>query len=392
VIDSILDNDLYKFTMQQAVVELYPNAQASYEFINRHPAERFNGEFLAELTRSVAEMSALELHPQQRAFLQQRCPYLKSAYLNYLEDYRFDAGEVALRLDEQGGLSISVAGPWHRTILWEVPLLAMVSELHGRLVDTNWTEQGQAEQIRAKSEVLRRAGCRFADFGTRRRRSRAVQDLIVGHLRDNPGFLGTSNVQLALRHDVPPIGTMAHEWIMAHSVLGGLRYANRFALEAWYGVYRGQLGIALTDTYTTGVFLRDFDSHCARLYDGVRQDSGCPFEFADRLIDHYKGLGIDPAEKTIVFSDALTAEKAARLQDYCGRRIRSAFGIGTNFTNDFAGSAALNIVIKLATVDGAAVVKLTDDPAKASGCPEAILAARRTLFGASPRGGPNAGR
>ena len=267
MIDSILDNDLYKFTMQQAVVELYPNAQASYEFINRHPADRFNGEFLAELTRSLGEMPALRLDPPQREFLQQQCPYLKPAYLDYLAEYRFDPGEVALRLDAQGGLSISVRGPWQRTILWEVPLLAMVSELYGRLVDTNWTEEGQAERIRAKSEVLRRAGCRFADFGTRRRRSRAVQDLIVGRLRDNPGFLGTSNVQLALRHDVPPIGTMAHEWIMAHSVLAGLRHANGAALDAWYGVYRGQLGIALTDTYTTGVFLRDFDSHCASLYD-----------------------------------------------------------------------------------------------------------------------------
>ena len=204
---------------------------------------------------------------------------------------------------------------------------------------------------------------------------------MVRVLSDNPGFLGTSNVHLAHAHDVQPVGTMAHEWIMAHSTLAGLRHANRFALKAWRKVYRGQLAIALTDTYTSEVFFRDFDFYYARVYDGVRQDSGPPLEFADQVVAHYKKLRIDPATKTIIFSDGLNAETAVRLKNHCGARIRCAFGIGTNLTNDFERSEALNIVIKLVGIDGVPVVKLTDDPAKATGPPDAIRAAKRALFG-----------
>jgi len=381
VIQSILDNDLYKFTMQQAVLELYPAACVAYEFINRRPSDRFNRAFFDALAQSVREMSGLRLQPDQRRFLERQCPYLKPAYLDYLEDYRYDPSEVDARLDDQGGLSIAIRGSWQRAILWEVPLLALVSELYGRHVDAHWNGDGQAEKIAAKSSILQRAGCVFADFGTRRRRSYATQELVVGGLCGDPGFVGTSNVHLAQVYQLKPIGTMAHEWIMAHSVLGGLRHANRFALEAWYRVYHGQLGIALTDTYTSRAFFDDFDAHYAGLYDGVRQDSGCPFEFADLAVAHYRKLGIDPTTKTIVFSDGLTPELAARLSAHCQGRIRCSFGIGTNLTNDFEGSAALNIVIKLTSVDGIPVVKLTDDPAKASGQPNALRAARWTILG-----------
>jgi nicotinate phosphoribosyltransferase len=381
VIQSILDNDLYKFTMQQAVLELYPAACVAYEFINRRPSDRFNQAFYDALMPSVREMSRLQLQADQRRFLERQCPYLKPAYLDYLEDYRYDPSEVETRLDDQGGLSIVIRGSWQRAILWEVPLLALVSELYGRHLDAHWTSDGQAEKIAAKSSMLRRAGCVFADFGTRRRRSYTTQALVVGALRANPGFMGTSNVHLAQVYQLKPVGTMAHEWIMAHSVLGGLRHANRFALEAWYHVYRGQLGIALTDTYTSRAFFDDFDAHYAGLYDGLRQDSGCPFEFTDLAVAHYRKLGIDPTTKTIVFSDGLTPELAARLKAHCQGRIRCSFGIGTNLTNDFEGSAALNIVIKLTSVNGIPVVKLTDDPAKASGRTDELRVARRTILG-----------
>lgn len=380
MITSILDNDLYKLTMQQAVLELYPDAWVTYEFINRRPTDRFNREFFGALSDAVPEMSRLQLRHDERTFLQEHCPYLKPAYLDYLANYRYDPSEIDARLDEQHGLRIEIRGPWHRAILWEVPLLAMISELHGRHVDTGWTGDGQTEKIAAKSDALRRAGCMFADFGTRRRRNYATQELVVRTLRANPRFVGTSNVHLAHRHELRPIGTMAHEWIMAHSVLGGLRHANRFALHAWCRIYNAQLGIALTDTYTSRAFFDDFDAYYARLYDGVRQDSGSPLEFADQAIEHYRQLRIDPTTKTIVFSDGLTPESAARLNDHCDGRIRCAFGIGTNLTNDFAGSPPLNIVIKLASVDGAPVVKLTDDPAKATGRPDALRVARWTFL------------
>ena len=381
MITSILDNDLYKFTMQQAVLDLHPDVSVTYEFINRRPSDRFNREFSRALTEAVGQMPRLQLLRDERLFLQEHCPYLKPAYLDYLANYRYDPREVDARLDDRGGLSIKIRGPWHRTILWEVPLLALVSELYGRHVDTHWTSDGAIEKIASKSDTLEKAGCVFADFGTRRRRNLATQDLVVGALRDNPGFVGTSNVHLARVHDVRPIGTMAHEWIMAHSILGGLRHANRFALDAWCKVYNAQLGIALTDTYTTRAFFDDFDTYYARLYDGVRQDSGCPLKFTDRAIEHYRKLRIDPSTKTIVFSDGLTPESAVRLKDHCSDRIRCSFGIGTNLTNDFEGSRAPNIVIKLTSVDGVPVVKLTDDPAKATGRPDALRVARWTVLG-----------
>jgi len=380
MIHSLLDNDLYKFTMQQAVVERYGDVQATYRFINRCPTDRFNGPFVEALTAGVEKMSGLELQPDEFSFLKRRCPYFRPAYLEYLRNYRFCPDEVEMRLEDQGALSLTVSGPWHRTILWEVPLLAMISELHGRHVDTAWSDEGQVERIRRKSSILRQAGCKFADFGTRRRRNFLAQQRAVAGFRDNPGFVGTSNVHFARRYDLAPIGTMAHEWIMAHSVLGGLRHANRFALDAWAKTYGGRLGIALTDTYGSEAFFRDFDGFFARLYDGVRQDSGCPLEFAERAIEHYQRLGIDPATKTIIFSDGLTPESAVELKRYCGERIGCAFGIGTNLTNDFPPSKALDIVIKLMSVDGVPVVKLTDHPSKATGDRDALRVARWTFF------------
>ena len=272
-----------------------------------------------------------------------------------------------------------MTGAWHRAILWEVPLLAIVSELHGRLLDVGWNRRGQAARLREKSRTLLRAGCRFADFGTRRRRDFQAQNLAVRILRDNPGFLGTSNVHLARRYDVPAVGTMAHEWIMAHGAMGGLRHANRFALDAWARVYPNRPGTALTDTYTTAAFFADFDARLARLYDGLRQDSGSPLDFADRAIEHYRKLGVDPASKTIVFSDGLTPESAAKIREHCAGGVGCSFGIGTNLTNDFPGFPPLNIVLKLTAIDGRPAVKLTDDPGKASGPADALRAARETF-------------
>ena len=296
-----------------------------------------------------------------------------------MQNFRFDPGEVAARLDRQGRLAITVAGAWHRAILWEVPLLAIVNALHGRLLEVGWNRRGQAERLRAKSRTLLRAGCRFADFGTARRRDFQAQDLAVRILRDNPGFLGTSNVHLAAAYDVPAVGTMAHEWIMAHR--DGRPAARQPRRPGGMGgVYPDCPGTALTDTYTTAAFFADFDARLARLYDGLRQDSGSPFDFADRAIEHYRRLGVDPASKTIVFSDGLTPEAAAKIRQHCGGRVGCAFGIGTNLTNDFPGFQPLNIVLKLTALDGRPAVKLTDDPGKASGPADALRAGPAETF------------
>ena len=198
------------------------------------------------------------------------------------------------------------------------------------------------------------------------------------------GFVGTSNVYLAMKYGVKPIGTMAHEWIQGHCVLGGIRHANRYALDAWTRVYRGNLGIALTDTYGTNAFLEDFDTYLAKLFDGVRHDSGDPFRFVDKIVAHYKKLGINPRSKTIVFSDNLKPTTCIALLHYCeDNDICCSFGIGTNFTNDFPLSPlkALNMVIKLVRLNGIPVVKLSDDLGKIIGDPDMVRVIRYLYLG-----------
>lgn len=372
---SILDQDLYKLTMGRAVLERHPEVEAEYEFIDRR-GTAFNGAFLDLFAALVAEMPALRLSRDEKAWLRQACPFLGVGYLEFLENFRYDPAELDYGLAPDGRFRLAARGKWHRTIYWEVPLLALVSECYFRTVDVSWTHDGNVHRARAKGERLDAAGLSFADFGTRRRRDLRSQEDVVRALSGFAGFVGTSNVFLAHRHGTKPIGTMAHEWVMAASVLRSMRYANRDALDLWDDVYRGDLGIALTDTYGTEAFFRDFDKRLARLYDGVRQDSGDPFAFVDRVVAHYESLRIDPTTKTIVFSDALDVDKAIRLAEACRGRIRCSFGIGTHFTNDFPGSPALNVVMKLKSVDGMPVVKLGDDPGKSTGDRDALRVAR----------------
>jgi len=372
---SILDQDLYKLTMGRAVLERYPDAEAEYEFIDRR-GTTFDAAFLDAFAAVVERMPSLRLSPDEKAWLRGACRFLGVGYLEFLENFRYDPAELDFGLTPDGRFRLAARGKWYRTIYWEVPLLALASECYFRTTGAGWAYEGHADRIRAKGERLSSAGLLFADFGTRRRRDYRTQEEVVRALVGRPGFVGTSNVHLAHKFGTKPIGTMAHEWVMAASVLRSMRYANRDALDLWDDVYRGDLGIALTDTYGTAAFFRDFDRRLARLYDGVRQDSGDPFAFVDRVVAHYEGLGIDPGTKTIIFSDALDVEKAVRLADACRGRIRCSFGIGTHFTNDFPGSPALNIVMKLRSVNGLPVVKLGDDPGKATGDRDALRVAR----------------
>lgn len=382
VIDSILDTDLYKLTMQKAVVQAYAGVAVTYEFVDRDPSARFDGGFHARLRREVDAMADLALGRDEQAWLEANCPYLGPAYIGYLKGYRFDPSEVETEVVD-GRLRMAIRGPWERAILWEVPLLAIVSELAFEGSPTPAEAEGfraaQVARFREKADAL--AGVQFADFGTRRRRSRQVQGWCVGAMAGRPGFVGTSNVMMAMRHGTRPIGTMAHEWIMGVAALEGLRHANRHALRAWAGVYGGRLGIALTDTYGTEAFWRDFNPFLARLYDGVRQDSGDPIAFGERAILAYQALGIDPMSRWLVFSDGLDVGRVLEIADRFRARARVSFGIGTNFTNDVPGSKALNIVIKMRTCDKIPVVKLSDVPSKAIGDPEALRVARWTHFG-----------
>jgi len=378
MISSILDNDLYKFSMQNAVVKLFPRAKVKYEFINRNQTPFPEG-FAEALRKEIYKMADLKLQPDEKDFLERRCYYLDPTYLDFLRGYRFDPSEVGV-IQISGNLQVSVEGYWYRTIMWEVPLMALISELYFKLTNSKpFSDDKIAEIVQKKITNYNYKAVKVADFGTRRRYSHAVQDLVVKNLKEYGGnaFTGSSNVFFAKKYDTTPIGTHAHEWFMFHGAKYGYKIANKLALEHWVEVYRGDLGIALSDTYTSDVFFRAFDKKFAKLFDGVRQDSGDPLLFADKVIAHYKSLNIDPKSKVIVFSDGLNPEEVAKIADYCRNQIGMSFGVGTNFTND-VGVKPLNIVIKItdALPEGGqnwvSTVKLSDTAGKHTGTQKAI--------------------
>jgi len=262
--------------------------------------------------------------------------------------------------------------------------MATISELYYRLMGKLPDQNTQSRMV-AKADYLSANGCHWADFGTRRRFSYDVQDLLVQEMRKHPGFMGTSNPHLAMKHNCKPIGTYAHEAVMAMQAAYGHSNCNRMWMEAWVQEYEGDLGIALPDTVTSDHFFRhQFSMFYSKLFDGVRQDSGSPDEFADKAIAHYKSMGIDPRSKRLVFSDGLDVDKLCRLHHKYKDQIMVQGGIGTNFTND-VGVKPLNMVIKLVAADFGSgfrkVVKLSDDEGKHTGDDEEIAVCKRELFG-----------
>lgn len=264
--------------------------------------------------------------------------------------------------------------------------MALISELYFQMTGQDPLPDDEIRSIaRGKMEIYEKLGIKVADFGTRRRYSYDNHDLVIDTLSDfyKSSFTGTSNVYLAMKYNLTPIGTHAHEWFMFHSAKYGFKMATKFSLEHWIDIYRGDLGIALSDTFTTDLFFKCFDTKFAKLFDGVRHDSGDPIMFAEKTIAHYKKLGIDPHSKTIIFSDSLTPDKVEEIASYCAGKIKISFGIGTNFTND-VGVTPLNIVIKMseAKPEGQSwikTVKLSDTPGKYTGDPEMIDLCKKVL-------------
>lgn len=381
---SILDNDFYKITMQNAVVKLFPNERVQYRFINRGK-HFFPDNFAEELRKSVDAMAELKLSKAEKEYLRITCPYLDLPYLDFLAGYHYDPSEV--HIEQKGNdIEVTVEGEWYRTILWEVPLLALISELHYVLNDLE-RENDDAVRSRTlqKARELDSLGVTFAEFGTRRRHSHNVHDLVMSALTHNKDskFIGSSNVHFAMKYGVKPIGTHAHEWFMFHAAEYGFKMANALSLEHWVDVYRGDLGVALSDTYTTDVFFQQFDKKFAKLFDGVRHDSGDPIEFAEKTITHYLKHGIDPMFKYIIFSDGLNLEKVAEITAACRGKIGISFGIGTNLTND-VGLKPMNIVMKLTAAKSVAgdwipTVKLSDEQGKYTGDPKMIELAKEFL-------------
>jgi nicotinate phosphoribosyltransferase len=378
---SILDNDLYKFTMQKAVLDCFPGVEVESQFFNRNPAHIFTDEFHDKLWVNLESMSKLRLLSEEYGFMQDRIPFLGEPYLKWLKDYRYDPSCIKTKIID-GKLDLRFKGTWEQKILWEVPLMALISEVY---FQCNYKSNESffldyLERTRRKGEALSENNVIFTDFGTRRRRSFAIQRMVVECLSQYKGFMGTSNVYLAMKNNVKPLGTMAHEWIMGVSALEGLRHANRYAMMHWSNSYKGNLGTALPDTFGTEAFFEDFDNYYARLFDSGRHDSGCPYIFGDRFIKHYKSININPMHKSLIFSDALNVKKAIDIKTYFQGKINTSFGIGTHFTNDVPDSEALNMVIKMISCNGIPVVKLSDTPSKAIGDKDALRVARWTFF------------
>lgn len=384
MIKSIIDNDLYKFTMQNAVMTIFPRAKVRFQFINRGKTPFPDG-FGEQLRKEISKMSKLALSAEEKLYLSKQCYYLEPTYLDFLMGYRYDPSEVGV-IQNGDDLQILVEGYWYRTILWEVPLMSLISELYFKITNKKIYDTTKITDI-AKEKITRfnLLGVSVADFGTRRRYSFKNHDRIVETLKNygEPSFIGTSNVYFAKKYNLIPVGTHAHEWFMFHAAKYGFKMANKLALDNWVKAYRGDLGIALSDTFTTDVFFKTFDTKFAKLFDGVRQDSGDPLEFAEKTINHYKNLRIDPKSKTIIFSDGLNPESVEKIANYCRGKIKISFGIGTNFTND-VGVKPLNIVIKMseAKPEGqswVSTVKLSDATGKYTGDEDSIKLCKGVL-------------
>ena len=383
IIESLLDTDIYKLSMMQAVLHQFPGAEVEYRFKCRTPGVDLRP-LRQELERQIEQLCSLRMDPEDLNFLASQ-RYFKRDFIEFLRLFHLQSRFIEIGEDNDQ-LAITIRGPWLHTILFEVPLLAIVSELYTRRShpDANLNEARRrlAEKIGQVRALDRPDEFIFADFGTRRRFSRAWHDEVVTVLaREIPSSLrGTSNVRLARDLGLVPIGTMAHEFIQAAQALGPrLAETQRFAFEVWAREYRGDLGIALSDTYSLKAFLRDFDMYFCKLFDGARQDSGDPIVWGEAMIEHYENNRVDPKTRNLIFSDSLNIPKAAEIWQTFRARTNVSFGIGTNLTHD-TGTEPINIVIKMTECNGQPVVKLSDSPGKVVSTDQHYLAWVRQAF------------
>ena len=384
VLHTLLDTDAYKLHMQQAVFHHYYDVHVAAEF--RCRGDDLLGIYADSIREQVDAMQHLTLQDDEYQWLS-GLPFFKTDYLNWLRDFRYKPEQVTVT-NENGKLDIRLEGPWREVIMWEVPLLAVISELAHRYRSP---EMGVAQAVASLenklaafttlTEGLDMSRFRLMDFGTRRRFSREVQQAIVKRLQQEPWFVGTSNYDLARRLNLTPMGTQAHEWFQAHQQISpDLANSQRAALAAWLEEYPNQLRIALTDCITMDAFLRDFVPEFAERYQGLRHDSGDPVEWGEKAIAHYQKLGIDPMSKVLVFSDNLDLAKAVELYRHFNTRVNLSFGIGTRLTCDIPQVKPLNIVIKLVECNGKPVAKLSDSPGKTICHDKAFVRALRKAF------------
>ncbi|WP_302408905.1 nicotinate phosphoribosyltransferase [Comamonas kerstersii] len=395
IITSLLDTDLYKFTMMQAVLHQFPGAQVEYKFKCRNPGVQL-APYVQEIRDEVRALCQLQFQEVELAYLRS-LRFVKSDFVDFLSLFRLNEKYITITPLDNGEIDISIKGPWLHVIPFEIPVLAIVNEVYFRNTQPVPDFMEGRRRLDEKIALLRGEGLeglKIADYGTRRRFSRAWHEEVLrvlcaklgtGAQRPEPGhgpgqFAGTSNVLYAMRLGITPLGTMAHEFLQACQALGPrLRDSQIFGLEAWAKEYRGDLGIALSDVYGMEAFLRDFDLYFCKLFDGARHDSGDPFVWGERMLEHYRKNRVDPLNKTLIFSDALTIPRTIELYQRFHGRCQLAFGIGTNLTNDL-GYEPLQVVIKMTRCNGQPVAKLSDTPGKSMCDDQKYLAYLRQVF------------
>ncbi len=387
IITSLLDTDLYKFTMMQAVLHQFPSAQVSYKFKCRNPGVQL-APYVQEIRDEIRSLCSLQFQDAELTWLRS-LRFIKSDFVDFLGLFRLNEKYIDIQALPSGEIDINIHGPWLHTILFEIPVLAIVNEVFFRNTQKVPDFLEGRKRLDHKIEALhaeRLSDLKIADYGTRRRFSKAWHEELLRVLISRLGtgasgqFAGTSNALFAMKLGLTPLGTMAHEYLQACQALGPrLRDSQVFGFETWAREYRGDLGIALSDVYGIEPFLRDFDMYFCKLFDGARHDSGDPFTWGERMIDHYRKNRVDPMTKTLIFSDGLTVEKTIALYQQFRGRCQLAFGIGTNLTNDL-GYEPLQIVMKMTQCNGQPVAKLSDTPSKNMCEDEKYLAYLRQVF------------
>lgn len=369
IIVSLLDTDLYKFNMDQVIFHKHTDLCGQYFFKCRNKGVVFTDEMVSEIEAQIDHLCTLKFTGKELDYLRS-IRFIKDDYVEFLRLWRPIRDYVTVSRSDDGELSVVVDGPLFSAMQFEIFLLEIINEVYFRMnFDYEKLRKSAEEKLDEKIKALNDGTYtfRFAEFGCRRRLSREWEDVVVRRLAlETDKCVGTSNVYLAMKYNLTPIGTYAHEYVQMYQGIDKvpLAYTNYYAMKDWYAEYDGDNGTALTDTITTDLFLLDFTRSMVNNYSGVRHDSGDPYEWGEKLIRHYESYGVDPKSKLLLFSDSLDFDRAQKLFDHFKDRTRVSFGIGTFCSNDTC-EKALNIVIKLQYVNGRPVAKLSDDVGKA---------------------------
>lgn len=369
IVLSLLDTDLYKFNMDQVIFHKHTDLSGEYYFRCRNEGIKFTREMFEEINAQIDHLCTLTFTREELDYLRS-IRFIRGDYVEFLRLWRPIRDYVETELHEDGTMDIVVRGPLFSAMQFEIYLLEIVNEVYFRMKYDYAALRASAEEKLNKKIADFQAGkytFQFAEFGSRRRLSREWEDVVIRRLTtETSNCVGTSNVYFAMKYNLTPIGTYAHEFVQMYQGIDSipLAFTNHYAMEDWYDEYRGDNGTALTDTITTDLFLLDFNRAMVNNFTGVRHDSGDPFAWGDKMIAHYEKYGADPKQKLLLFSDSLDFDKAQALYDYFKDRAKVSFGIGTFCSNDTCVKP-LNIVIKLQYVNGRAVAKLSDTPGKA---------------------------